>query len=74
VLLHLSVTSGQMSFEWLAEPGRQFSVHWAPEITGPWQTFIPPATSTNALYRFTDDNSQTGGPGSSRFYRVSPVP
>ncbi len=63
-----------MALEWISSPVLTFQVEWAPTVTGPWQSFNDSVTSTNGLFRFTDDGSQTGGPDPIRFYRLKSQP
>jgi len=63
---------------WFAPTNDVFQVQWTGSITPlvNWQTFtniIPytgPVTTTNGLFSFFDDGSQTGGLGLERFYRL----
>ncbi len=60
---------------WLASIGQQFQVQWTPSISPPaWNTFTNIITSTNGMFTFTDDGSQSGGLGGTRFYRLVQLP
>ena len=57
--------------QWTAAPTAVFAVQWTPTLSPPnWTTFTTPATSTTGDFSFLDDGSQTGGRGSTRFYRL----
>jgi hypothetical protein len=58
---------------WTNSAGLPFAVQWTRQM-GTWRWFTNIITSTNTNYLFLDDGSQTGGPGSSRFYRVLLAP
>jgi len=71
--------SGKFGFllQWLAPTNDVFQVQWTGSLTPPnWQFFTnfvyyggPPVT-TNGVFAFFDDGSQTGGFGPFRSYRV----
>ena len=66
----LKSTNG-FSLQWNAPAGERFSVEWTPSLSPlSWSPFTNVVTSTNGTFRFTDDGSQTGGTGLSRFYRI----
>jgi hypothetical protein len=71
----LSFSTNGFLIEWSAGPGRTFNVLWTPTLpTAGWNSFTNLVTSTNNLYQFLDDGSQSGGLGGSRFYRLLEQP
>jgi subtilisin family serine protease/subtilisin-like proprotein convertase family protein len=60
-----TASPGGLELRWLAAPGEQFIVEWAPSVTGPWQPFAGTVGSPTGACRFTD-----ASPAPSRFYRL----
>lgn len=62
--------------EWNGAVTDQYEVQWTPSLLPPqmWNTFTNTITSTNGVFSFLDDGSQTGGLDFLRFYRVQPAP
>jgi hypothetical protein len=47
------------------------NVQWSPTLNPPaWTTFTGDVTSTNGVFTFLDDGSQSGGLGTQRFYQL----
>jgi hypothetical protein len=75
----VSISSAQFAtngFElrWTNAPDLRFGVQWTAQLPQPWNWFTNLVTPTNTDYRLLDDGSQTGGRGSSRFYRLILLP
>ena len=68
----VNVTTKGIQFQWNAPTNYQFQVQWTtnllPVIT--WNTFTNIITSTNGVFTFVDDGSQSGGLGGTKFYRL----
>jgi hypothetical protein len=61
--------------EWVAPSNYKFNVQWSSSFpAGTWNTFSNLVTSTNTMFSFLDDGSQSGGLGATRFYRLVHVP
>lgn len=74
---NLTVTPGPggMRLDWLGGLGASYRVQWTPALVpSTWTSFTNTNTSTNTSFTFTDDGSQTGGLGASRYYRVQQLP
>ena len=74
IISSIRVTPGGVVLNWFGPVNSTFHVQWANALPAtPWNTFVAPVTSTNGIFTFTDDGSQSGGLGPLRFYRlVSP--
>ena len=60
---------------WNAAPGLQFGVDWSDTLTsGSWMSVPMTVTSTNSVYKFTDDGTKTAPLGPFRFYRIILLP
>ena len=60
-----------VQLEWIAPTNYQFKVQWTPAIPSvTWNVFSNVMTSTNGVFTFLDDGSQTGGFSATRFYRL----
>ena len=71
----INVTPGGVVLNWSAATNLQFQVQWTPSLTPPvWNTIPTIITSATGLFTFTDDGSQTGGLGGTRFYRLLVLP
>lgn len=74
-------TNNGYLLSWYAPTNDQFRVLWTASLTtGSWNAFTNivvytgPFTTTNGLFTFFDDGSQTGGFGATRFYRFELLP
>jgi len=79
VATNLGGTNGYL-LSWYAPTNYQFNVQWTSAINlTNWSTFTNlvvytgPATTTNGLFSYFDNGSQSGGLGSLRFYRLIDV-
>jgi subtilisin-like proprotein convertase family protein len=71
----MTVTTNGFFMEWRAPLNRQYMAEWTPSLPATaWNVFTNVITSTNDLYQFLDDGSQTGGLDSKRFYRLILLP
>jgi hypothetical protein len=61
--------------QWLAPTNSQFQAQWTPSLAPPsWNPFTNILTSTNGVFSFLDDGSQSGGLASRRYYRLKQLP
>jgi subtilisin family serine protease/subtilisin-like proprotein convertase family protein len=61
--------------QWNAAPNGRFVVEWAPFLTSTnWKPFYSSVSSSNGIFYFMDDGSQTGGLDAARFYRLKQLP
>jgi len=66
---------GGVTLSWQAETNSQWQVEWTPLLLpSNWMAFTNVITSTNGQFSFTDDGSQSGGLGNTRYYRLLSVP
>ncbi len=64
-------TPSGIELGWQAQPGTRFQVEWTGNLSAPaWGRFTNVVTSATGNFEFTDDGSQTGGLGPTRFYRL----
>jgi hypothetical protein len=64
------LTNGVL-LQWTAPTNYQFKVQWTPAIpAATWNVFSNVVTSTNGVFTFFDDGSQSGGFSATRFYRL----
>jgi hypothetical protein len=65
------VTGGGVELGWVSPTNQTFRVQWSPAIApAVWTDITNIVASTNTTFTFTDDGSQTGGLGVTRFYRL----
>jgi hypothetical protein len=72
----LSVTSSSKGslVRFSANVNQRFQLQWIDSLRSPvWNTFGKVVTSTNGLYQFLDDGSQSGGLNPRRIYRAVPL-
>ena len=73
-----SVTSGTngITLQWNAPVYEAFQVQWTTNLMPVivWNTFPNTVTSTNGVFTFVDDGSQSGGLGGMKFYRLILLP
>jgi hypothetical protein len=71
----IALTNSVVRLTWTAPVDNQFHVQWTPALTPPvWSDFTNLVTSTNGVFSFVDDGSQTGGAAQTRFYRLVQLP
>ncbi len=69
-----SDTNGVL-LQWLAPTNSQFQAQWTPSLEPPvWASFTNILTSTNGVFSFLDDGSQSGGLAGPRYYRLQQLP
>lgn len=60
------------TISWTTQPGITYRVQWKNSLDDiTWQAITPDFAGTGSLLSWTDNGSQTGGPGAQRFYRVT---
>jgi hypothetical protein len=70
----VQVTPGGVVLTWFGPVAASYHVQWTDALAPlpvAWNTVPAPITSTNGIFTFTDDGSQTGGLNSPRFYRLT---
>jgi hypothetical protein len=73
--LSVAPGAGGFSLQWNGPINARYQVQWTASLSAAaWNTFTNVVTSGTGTFSFLDDGSQTGGPGSARFYRVVPLP
>jgi hypothetical protein len=71
----ITVAPGGVTLGWVAATNSRWQVQWTPELMpASWLAFTNVITSTNGQFNFTDDGSQSGGLGPTRYYRLLSVP
>jgi hypothetical protein len=61
--------------QWLAPTNSQCQVQWTASLAPPaWTSFSNILTSTNGVFSFLDDGSQSGGLAGRRYYRLQQLP
>ncbi len=61
--------------QWLAPTTSQFQVQWTASLAPTaWSPFTNILTSTNGVFSFLDDGSQSGGLAGPRYYRLKQLP
>lgn len=74
-LVNLTVVTNGILLEWRGPLFARYGVDWSPTLLPPaWSSFTNIITSTNGVFQFLDDGSQSGGLGGTKFYRVYQVP
>jgi hypothetical protein len=66
----ISMAGGVFRFEWAGPTNQTYRAEWTSTLTpGSWLPFPGVITSSNGVFVFLDNGSQTGGLGPKRFYR-----
>jgi hypothetical protein len=74
-ITNIAVGPGGVRLDWQAPTNSQWQVQWTPVLVPPgWVAFSNVVGSTNGAFRFTDDGTQSGGLGTTRYYRLLSVP
>jgi hypothetical protein len=64
-----------VALQWNAPANTRFRVEWSPSLTSTnWKPFYSSINSSNGVFYFTDDGSETGGLDAARFYRLRQLP
>ena len=58
------------SFTWSAPTNITYQVDYSTNLASGWATFTNLITATNGTFNFTDDGTNSGGFGSTKFYRL----
>jgi hypothetical protein len=75
VINNITVTPGGVVLRWTAPASASFNVQWTPTLVPTvWTSFTNIITSPTGLFQFTDDGTQTGGLGGTRYYRLLQLP
>ncbi|NOS70104.1 MAG: S8 family serine peptidase [Verrucomicrobia bacterium] len=75
VINNITVTPGAVVLRWTAPASASFNVQWTPTLVPTaWTSFTNIITSPTGLFQFTDDGTQTGGLGGTRYYRLLQLP
>jgi hypothetical protein len=71
----ITVGTNGVLLQWLAPTNNQFQAQWTPSLAPPaWSGFTNVLTSTNGLFWFLDDGSQSGDLTGPRCYRLQQLP
>jgi hypothetical protein len=71
----ITYSTNGVELRWAAALDSRFNVEWSPSLAPPaWTSFTNLITTTNGVFSFHDDGSQSGGFGVSRYYRLRPLP
>jgi subtilisin-like proprotein convertase family protein len=74
-VLTVTYTGGGFLLQWTGPSTASYQPQWSPVIpTSSWNSFTNVITSATGQFSFLDNGSQTGGFGSTRFYRVIVLP
>jgi subtilisin family serine protease/subtilisin-like proprotein convertase family protein len=75
VIIRILKRFNGIEITWSGPPGQQYNVEWSPTLVpATWTAFAETITSTTGIYGYTDDGSQTGGFGATRYYRLVLLP
>ncbi len=61
---------GKFSFAWSAPTNISYQVDYSTNLLTGWTPFTNIVTSTNSTFNFTDDGTNSGGSGNTKFYRL----
>ena len=64
----------QFSFAWSAPTNVTYQVGYSTNLTMGWMTLTNLVTSTNGAFNFTDNGTNSGGFGNTKFYRLHSSP
>jgi subtilisin family serine protease/subtilisin-like proprotein convertase family protein len=71
----ITADTDRVLLQWLASANSQFQAQWTPSLAPPaWTNFTHTLTSTNGVFSFLDDGSQSGGLAGARYYRLKQLP
>jgi subtilisin-like proprotein convertase family protein len=71
----ISFATNGVLLQWSSDASDTFNVQWTPSMLPPrWLSFTNAVSSTNGLFFFLDDGSQSRGFGLSRYYRLEQLP
>jgi hypothetical protein len=73
--LTLGRSDSGMRLQWIALANEKFQVQWTATLSpSDWKPLGNVINSAGGLVSVTDDGSQTGGLGVTRFYRIQVAP
>lgn len=64
----------KFGFAWSAPTNINYQVDYSTNLLSVWNTFTNLVTSTNGIFNFTDDGTNSGGFGNTKFYRLQSLP
>ena len=64
----------KFSFTWSAPTNNSYQVDYATHLLAGWTTLTNTVTSTNGIFNFTDNRTNSGGFGNTKFYRLRASP
>ena len=64
----------KFSFAWNAPTNISYQVDYSTNLPTEWMTFTNIIISTNGTFNFTDNGTNSGGFGSTKFYRLRTEP
>jgi len=67
-------TKTNFSFSWLAPTNQSYQVDYSTNLSSGWRKLMNIFTSTNGTFNFTDNGTNSGGFGNSKFYRLQSSP
>jgi subtilisin family serine protease/subtilisin-like proprotein convertase family protein len=71
----ITIGTNGVLLQWLAPTNNQFQAQWTPSLAPPaWTTFTNVLASTNGVFWFLDDGSQSGDLIGLRYYRLQQLP
>jgi hypothetical protein len=71
----IAVGTNGVLLQWLAPSNSQFQAQWTPALApSAWTAFTNVLASTNGVFWFLDDGSQSGGLTAPRYYRLQQLP
>jgi hypothetical protein len=75
LISNISLGTNGVLVQWLAPSNSQFQAQWTPALAPPaWTSLTNILTSTNGVFLFHDDGSQTAGLAAPRYYRLLQLP
>ncbi|MGP8234361.1 MAG: DUF4185 domain-containing protein [Limisphaerales bacterium] len=64
----------KFSFAWTAPTSIVYQVDYSTNLLAAWNTITNLVTSTNGIFNFTDNGTNSGGFGNTKFYRLQSLP
>ncbi len=66
----LVMQTNKFNFAWNAPTNIVYQVDYSTNLASPWNTFTNTVSSTNGTFNFTDNGSNSGGLGATKYYRL----
>jgi hypothetical protein len=63
-------TQHHVTFSWIAPTNESYQVGYSSNLLSGWTTLTNIITSTDGTFNFTDDGTNSGGLGNTKFYRL----